>query len=105
MDDLLKRLADAGLAMEAAEAALEAGEHQAARDALDEADSQLALLRDRWPSMGAAERALVGRTAAPLRARLDAGRRRVAPLRAVSDAPVEVDPEQDADPDDPLPAA
>ena len=105
MDDLLKRVADAGLALGAAEEALEAGEHSAARDAIDEAEAVLADLRARWPSMSAAERALVGRTASPLRARLEAARRRVAPLRAVSDAPAEVDPEQDTDPEGPPPAA
>lgn len=98
MDDLLKRVADAGLALDRAEEAVEAGEHGAAREALDEVDEALAGLRERWPGMSAAERTLVGRTAAPLRARLDAARRRVAPLRAVSEAAPEVDPEQDEPP-------
>lgn len=98
MDELLKRVADASLAVGTAEEALEAGEQQAARDAIDEADALLAELRSRWPSMSSAERTLVGRTASPLRERLEAARRRVAPLRAVSDGAPEDDPEQDEPP-------
>ncbi|WP_205695943.1 hypothetical protein [Conexibacter sp. SYSU D00693] len=107
MDDLLKRVADAGLHVTAAEEALDAGERQSAEDALDAADAELTALRERWPAMGAAERTVVGRTAGPVRARLDAARKRLPPVRAVSQAPVEVDPEQDEAPEDdgPPPAA
>ena len=105
MDDLLKQLADAGLAVGAAEEAVEAGEHGAAREAIDRADEALADLRSRWPQMQAPERDLVGRTAGPLRARLDAVRRQVTPLRAVSQGAPEVDPEQDVEPEAPPPAA
>jgi hypothetical protein len=105
MDDLLKRVAEAGLALGAAEEALEEGRSSVARDALDETDEILAELRGRWPQMNGAERAMVGRTAAPLRGRLEAARRRVPPLRAVSESAPEVDPEQDIDPDGPPTAA
>ena len=59
--------------------------------------------------MGAAERKVVGRTAAPLRERLDAARRRLpraTALVTVAPAPGEEDPEGE-DPlagDDPAPA-
>ncbi len=105
MDDLLKRVADGAMAVGTAEEALERGEPSAAREAVDEADAVLADLRAKWPGMDAAQRALVGRTAAPVRDRLEAVRRALPPLRAVSEAPVDVDPEQDVDPDGPPPAA
>lgn len=105
MDELLKRVADAGLAVGAAEEALERGEPSAARDAVDEADAVLADLRASWPGMDAAQRALVGRTAAPIRQRLEDARRRLPPLRAVSQAAAEVDPEQELDPEGAPPAA
>ena len=57
-------------------------------------------LRTAWPTMSTVERDLVGRTAKPLRDRLDAGRRRMPRLVALAEVPVEervVDPEQDDD--------
>ena len=77
MDALLKLAADAGLEVSAAEEALDEGAHQAARDALDRAADVLAELRRRWPEMSPAERAVVGRAAGAVRARLDAAAARV----------------------------
>jgi hypothetical protein len=98
MDDLLKLAADAGLHVTDAEEALAAGEHQAARDAVDRADDALGALRERWPSMTAPQRGLVGTTAAPLRRRLDAVRAGLPKVSALSTGTPETDPEQDAPP-------
>jgi len=99
MDELLKLSADAGVEVSAAETALEDDMPQAARDALDRADDLLAALRERWPAMTSAERAVIGNAAAAVRRRRDAVAARVPVRRVVSDAPVEVDPEQDQDPE------
>jgi hypothetical protein len=48
--------------------------------------------------MGAAERALVGRAAAPVKQRLDAVAGRLPRVSALSEAPPELDPEQEQDP-------
>jgi len=94
----LKVLAEASLAVERAEAAAGEGAFTAAREALDEAELELAELRGRWPAMSAAERTLVGRAAAPVRRRLDALAGRMPRSRALSDAAPEHDPEQERDP-------
>ena len=94
----LKVLADASLAVERAEAAAGDGAFTAAREALDEAELELAALRERWPTMSAAERTLVGRAAAPVRRRLDALAGRMPRSSALSDAAPEDDPEQERDP-------
>jgi hypothetical protein len=94
----LKVLAEASLAVERAEAAAGEGALTAAREALDEAERELGVLRTRWQGMSAAERALVGRAAAPVRARLDAVRGRMPRARALSDAAPEHDPEHERDP-------
>jgi hypothetical protein len=94
----LKVLAEASLAVERAEAAAGEGAFTAAREALDEAELELAKLRGRWPAMSAAERTLVGRAAAPVRRRLDALAGRMPRSRALSDAAPEHDPEQERDP-------
>jgi hypothetical protein len=99
MDDLLKLAADAGHEISTAEEALEEGAHDSARDALDRAADHLSALRDRWPSMSAAERAIVGPSAKAIRTRLDAATSQIPPRRTLSQAPAEVDPEQEADPD------
>lgn len=99
MDELLKRLAEASLAQDAAEEALGEGEATQASEHLDEVDAILADLRDRWPGMSAPERKIVGANAAPLKARMDDARKRLPKRRALSEAPPEVDPEQEADPD------
>ena len=51
----LKVLAEASLAVERAEAAAGEGAFTAAREALDEAELELATLRGRWPAMSAGE--------------------------------------------------
>jgi hypothetical protein len=78
MDALLKELAGASMAVGAGEEALAEGATVTARDRLDEAAATLAALRGRWPGLGPAERTVVAKTAAPLRARLDAARARPA---------------------------
>jgi hypothetical protein len=98
MDLDLKALAEASLAVERAEVAAGEGAFTAAREALDDAERQLVALRERWPTMGGAERALVGRAAAPIRRRLDAIARRVPRLSALSAATPEHDPEEEQDP-------
>jgi hypothetical protein len=99
MDDLLKLAADAGHEISTAEDALDEGAHDTARDALDRAGDHLSALRGRWPSMSAAERAVVGPAAKAIRERLDAASARIPARRTLSEAPAEVDPEQDAEPD------
>jgi hypothetical protein len=94
----LKVLAEASLAVERAEAAAGDGAFTAAREALDEAELELATLRGRWPTMSAAERALVGRTAAQVRERHDALAKRMPRSSALSAAAPEHDPEEERDP-------
>ena len=91
-------LAEASLAVERAETAAGEGAFTGAREAIDEAERELATLRERWPAMSAAERTLVGRTAAPVRQRLDALAKRMPKPSALSQAAPEHDPEQDRDP-------
>jgi hypothetical protein len=98
MDLDLKVLAEASLAVERAEVAAGEGAFTAAREALDDAERELAALRERWPAMGRAERTLVGRAAAPVRQRLDAILRRLPRPSALSQAAPEHDPEQEQDP-------
>lgn len=100
MDALLKQLAGASMAVGAGEEALAEGAPTTARDHLDEAAATLAALRERWPQLSAAERALVGRTAAPLRTRLDAALARLPKASALTDVAGEPDPEDDEEPDD-----
>lgn len=101
MDALLKLTADAGVEVSAAEAALEEGAPGQARDALDRADDALTTLRERWPQMSAAERALIGDAAAAVRARRDGVAAQLPPVRTVTDGLAELDPEQERDPDEP----
>jgi hypothetical protein len=98
VDAYLKLLADAGLALEGAEEAAGAGENGQADEAIDRADEALAALRDAWPAMAPAERALVGRTAAPLRARADRLRSRLPRRAALSEGAPERDPDEEIDP-------
>lgn len=91
-------LAEASLAVERAEAAAGDGAFTAAREALDDAERELATLRQRWADMSAAERALVGRAAAPVKQRLDALAKRMPRISALSEAAPEHDPEQERDP-------
>ena len=98
MDALLKQLAEASMAVGEAEEALEEGANTAARDRLEDAATTLAELRGGWPRFSAAERTLVGKTAAPLKARLDAAQARLPKLSALSQAPAEADPEDEQEP-------
>jgi hypothetical protein len=99
MDTLLKLAADAGHEVTTAEEALQEGAHDSARDALDRAADLLSDLRARWPSMSAAERAIVGPAAKVVRDRLDAAQARIPRRRTLSEGAVEVDPEQESEPD------
>jgi hypothetical protein len=99
MDTLLKLAADAGHEVTTAEEALQEGAHDSARDALDRASDLLSDLRARWPSMSAAERAIVGPAAKVVRDRLDAAQARIPRRRTLSEGAVEVDPEQESEPD------
>lgn len=100
MDALLKLAADAGVEVSAAETALEEGAAGTARDALDRADDALAALRERWPQMSAAERAVIGEAARVVRTRRDLLAARLPPVRTVTEADGEIDPEQESDPDE-----
>jgi hypothetical protein len=98
VDAHLKLLAEVSLAVERAEAAAGEGAFTGAREAVDEARTGLQVLRERWPGMGAAERALVARTAQPVSQRLDAVARGLPRPSALSQAAPEHDPEQEQDP-------
>ena len=98
VDAHLKLLAEVSLAVERAETAAGDGAFTGAREAVDEAEEGLQVLRERWPEMVAAERALVGRAAAPVKQRLDAVAGRLPRVSALSEAPPELDPEQEQDP-------
>ena len=91
-------LAEASLAVDRAETAAGEGAFTGAREALDDAERELATLRERWPGMSTTERALVGRAAAPVRRRLDALAKRMPRPSALSQAAPEHDPEHDRDP-------
>src|SRR5512132_2549830 len=95
VDAHLKLLAEVSLAVERAETAAGEGGFTSAREALDEAESGLQVLRERWPEMGGAERALVGRAAAPVKQRLDAVVSRLPRPSALSQAAPEHEQEQD----------
>ena len=62
------------------------------------ADEALTGLRDAWVGMSSAERAIVGRTAAPLRARLDRLRAALPKRSALSEGAPERDPDEEIDP-------
>jgi hypothetical protein len=98
VDAHLKLLAEVSLAVERAETAAGEGGFTGAREALDEAEAGLQALRERWPEMGSAERALVGRAAAPVKQRLDGVARRLPRPSALSQAAPEHDPEEEQDP-------
>src|SRR4051812_41101713 len=84
MDVHLKALAEVSLAVERAQTAAGEGAFTAAREALEEAEGGLQRLRERWPEMAPAERALVGRAAAPVKQRLDALAARLPRVSALS---------------------
>lgn len=99
MDATLKLLADASLDVAAAEEAVEISAWTTAQERLDAAATVLTELRARWPSMGGAERAVVGASARTVRERLDAAQRRVPRRTTLVEVPAEHDPEQDAEPE------
>jgi len=101
MDDLLKLAGDAGVELSAAETALDEEAYGEARDALDRADDALAALRERWPAMAPAERAVIGEAAGAVRARRDQLAARLPAVRTVTEGVAELDPEQERDPDQP----
>ena len=98
VDVHLKLLAEVSLAVERAEAAAGEGGFTGAREAVDEAETGLQILRERWPEMTSAERALVGRAAGPVKQRLDAVARRLPRPSALREVAPEHDPEQEQDP-------
>jgi hypothetical protein len=98
MDADLKLLAEASLAIERAETAAGEGAFTGAREALDEAEGGLQGLRARWPEMPSGARAIVGPTAAGVRARTEALAARLPRSTALSLAAPERDPEEDEDP-------
>jgi hypothetical protein len=98
MDAHLKVLADVSLGVERAETAAGEGAFTAAREALDEAERGLQLLRQRWPEMSGAERRVIGRAAAPVRQRVDALAVRLPRVSALSEVAPEHDPEREQDP-------
>src|SRR4051794_31693533 len=99
MDVHLKQLAEAGLALAAAEDAAAGGETAEAAEALDRADAALADLRTAWAGMGGPERAIVGPAARQLRERLDRTRAALPKRRALSVGAPERDPDEELDPD------
>jgi hypothetical protein len=105
VDALLKDMAAVSEALSAAEEHLAAGEATAAAERVDVAAEGLSALRARWPSLDAAQRRLIGATAAPLRTRLDAVRAALPARSALTQAPARADPEQEIDPDATGPAA
>ena len=101
MDAALRTLADAGLALDAAAEALDAGEPSTAEEHLDTAGAALETLRGAWPDLPLAGRAVVGPAGKEVRERREALVRRLPKRRALSDgAPEEADPEQDTPPDE-----
>lgn len=98
MDVALRTLADAGLALEAAEEALAAGEPSTAASHLEEVDAALASVREEWPSLPAAGRAVVGPAGKQVAERRAALAKRLPKRRALSDGTPERDDEQDTPP-------
>jgi hypothetical protein len=100
MDAALRTLADAGLALDAAAEALEAGEPSTAEEQLDVAGDALEALRAAWPDLPPAGRAIVGPAGKEVRERREALVKRLPKRRALSEGAPEVDPEQDSGPDE-----
>ena len=101
MDTTLRTLADAGLALDAAEEALAAGEPSTAEEHLSGVDEALASVREAWPELPKAARAVVGPAGKDVKARHDALVRRLPKRRALSEgAPERPDPDEDTPPDE-----
>ena len=100
MDAVLRTLADAGLALDAAEEALAAGEATTAEEHLATADDALTTVRASWPDLPKAVRAVVGPAGKDVKERHDALVRRLPKRRALSEgAPEKPDPDEDTPPD------
>ena len=101
MDIALRTLADAGLALDAAEEALDAGEPSTAEERLDEVAVALETLRTAWPDLPAAGRAVIGPAGKDVRTRRDALVKRLPKRRALSEGtPEAADPDEDTPPDE-----
>ena len=101
MDAALRTLADAGLALDAAAEALDAGEATTAEEHLDAAGEALETLRAAWPELPPAGRTIVGPAGKDVRARREALIKRLPKRRALSEGTPEApDPEEDAPPDE-----
>jgi hypothetical protein len=99
VDVALRALADAGLALDAAEEALGADEATVAEERIAEVDEHLASVRAQWPELSAAARAVAGPTGRSVRERRDSLAGRLPKRRALSEtAPTAPDPEEDRDP-------
>ena len=101
MDLALRTLADAGLALDAAEEALAEGDVGVAEDRIAEVDEHLAAVRAQWPELSAAARAVAGPAGRSVRARRDTLAKRVPKRRALSEAPPTApDPDEERAPDE-----
>jgi DNA-binding transcriptional MerR regulator len=101
VDLALRTLADAGLALDAAEEALAAGEATVAEERLAEVDDQLAAVRERWADLSPAARAVTGPAGKQVRERRDALAKRLPKRRALSEAaPTAPDPDEDRPPEE-----
>jgi hypothetical protein len=101
VDVALRTLADAGLALDAAEEALAAGEPSTAETHLETIDEALASVRARWAELPAAGRAVVGPAGKQVAERRDAIVKRLPKRRALSEGTPEApDPEEDTPPDE-----
>lgn len=100
MDVALRTLADAGLALDAAEEALAAGEPSTAESHLETVDAALASVRSEWPTLPPAGRAIVGPAGKQVADRRAALVKRLPKRRALSEGTPEKDDEQDTPPPD-----
>jgi hypothetical protein len=98
MNAHLKQLADASLEVTAAEEAVGEGAHHTATECLDRATLALDELRSAWPGFGAAERTIVGSSAAGLKQRIESTRKRIPRLSALSIGAAVADPEEEEPP-------
>lgn len=98
MDVALRTLADAGLALDAAEEALAAGEPSTAEEHLDAVSSALETVRSEWPQMSKAGRAIVGPAGKQVADRRAALVKRLPKRQSLSDGTPEKDDEQDVEP-------
>ena len=101
MDVALRALADAGLALDAAEEALAADEATVAEQRIAEVDEHLASVRAQWPELSPAARAVAGPAGKSVRERRDALAKRLPKRRALSETtPTAPDPDEDRAPDE-----